>query len=383
MTNRAHILSRHVVIPAVPPDRTEAEKQLREELGRHLMLYAWPGIVRLPDGELIVGASEHVQHVDPYGRDVLVRSTDSGETWTAPEVFWDSVTDDRDIALNRLSDGTLVATWFSSLAWAERRRKIMRPEWEPLREQLWPETLRTMARGWLRRSTDGGKTWEDEVYPTLVGQHAGPTPLANGDLIYCGPYKRQDGTEMVATRSSDGGRSWQIVGRIPSPRVHDPHTDRHFSTFNENHAVELPSGRILVALRGAYGKTNVYLTHSDDGGGTWSEPEDLGVFGYPPYLLRMSDGRLLCIYSVRGEQRSIQMIVSEDNGESWDTEHPQVLYTCDLEGSVEMGYPSAVELSPGELYCIFYCIPTEHVPDYNSLDPADWGVLAVRFRLEP
>jgi len=378
---RIETVEHGVVIPAIPADRTPAETDLRVSLGRSITLYAWPGLTRTRDGDLLVGASEHVQHVDPFGRDVIVHSTDQGRSWSSPEVFFDSVTDDRDIAFNTLPDGTVVATWFSSLAWAERRRKIMRQEWEPLRAQICPDTLRALARGWLRRSTNSGQTWEDLVYPTLVGTHAGPSPMSNGDLIYCGPYSVEDGSEMVATLSSDGGRTWRIAGKIPSPRIHDPYTNKSFSLFNENHALELAPGKILVALRGSADCKTVHVTRSNDGGGTWTEPEDLGVFGYPPYLLRLRAGPILCIFSQRSTPLRISAIVSYDDGATWDMRNVMTIFECGLEGDIEMGYPSAVELASGEIFCVFYCVPTQTVPGYEVMDPKEWGILSARVRL--
>jgi len=55
--------------------------------GRH---FAFPGITRLPNGELAVVYRDGVAHVCPFGRIAMVRSADNGHTWGAPEAVADS-----------------------------------------------------------------------------------------------------------------------------------------------------------------------------------------------------------------------------------------------------------------------------------------------------
>ena len=370
-----------VVIPCGPTERLPEAAETVRALGLRMLHYGWPGMTRTQEGELLVAASERILHVDPYGREALARSADNGRTWSAPETLYDSATDDRDIALNVLPDGSVVATWFSSMEWAQPGRLATRPEWEPLRKRLGPDTLRALSRGWLRRSPDHGRTWEERVYPTPVGQHAGPTPLSNGDMLYCGPYHLEDGSEMVAALSSDRGRTWRIAGRIPSRRVEDPETGARLSWFNENHSIEIAPGRIITALRTRGEPRNVYLTRSNDGARTWSDPEDLGVYGFPPYLLRLASGVIVCVFSDRREPRSIRAIVSRDGGDAWDVDNVLTLRELSLGSGVDMGYPVAVETEPDEVFCIYYAVPKPQVQQEQELDPANWGILSSRFRI--
>ena len=220
-----------VVMCALGCGRIPGSEETVRAMGLREQHYGWPGITRTKEGDILVSASERVRHVDPFGREVVSRSTDAGRTWSEPQVIFNSVTDDRDHALNTLPDGTVVSTWFSSMAWTQQ--SCMRPEWKERLNRLTPDTLQALSRGWLRRSHDGGRTWEAEVYPTLIGQHAGPSALSNGDLIYCGPYSVEGRNRLVATRSTDGGCTWAIVGEIPGPRVRDEKTGRTFSQLGE------------------------------------------------------------------------------------------------------------------------------------------------------
>lgn len=372
-----------VAIPARSTDCLPAAKATVEALGIRMTYLGWPGLTQTDEGDLLVSGSEHVLHVDPFGRDLVARSSDGGRTWSEPEVVFDSVTDDRDMALNRLPDGTIVATWFSSDVWARPKPfPWMRPEWESLREWMKPDTLKAMHRGWLRRSTDGGRTWERLIHPTLVGQHAGPTPLSDGGLLYLGRYEVEDGSKMVATRSDDGGRTWRIISELPVPRFFDEVTQKHWSAMGENHVVETRSGHLVAAFRGSPECTtpNVHVARSNDNGITWSETQDTGAFGHPPYLLRLKSGVLVCLFSQRGEPARIAAMFSYDEGASWDVDHILTLAESPAASGIDMGYPVAVETEPNELFCVYYSSPTLKAEDYAALDPAEYGIRSARIQ---
>ncbi|MEI8080044.1 MAG: sialidase family protein, partial [bacterium] len=48
-------------------------------------MYAWPGIARLKNGEILVSASERTSHICPLGREVVIRSLDGGKSWQLPQ----------------------------------------------------------------------------------------------------------------------------------------------------------------------------------------------------------------------------------------------------------------------------------------------------------
>lgn len=372
-----------VVIPADGLDRIPEAAETIRRMGLRMLYYGWPGMTRLPDGRILVAASEGILHVDPFRREVVVCSEDNGRTWSKPRILFDSITDDRDIALNTLPDGTLVASWFSSEVWAKPEPwKYMQPEWEPRRESCKPDTLTALGRGWLRHSFDGGVTWSDLVHPTLVGQHAGPSVLHNGDLFYCGPYRVEDGSTMVATRSSDGGRSWRIAGHIDSPRQYDEVTKKYWSELNENHSIEVAPNRILTLFR--WGSKELFSARSEDGGETWSTPQRMGIEGYPPYVIRLQAGPLLCVFGRRKKgPRGILGILSYDDGRSWDTRHTLILRDLEeTEQGLDIGYPVVIEIEPGELLCVYYASPTPSAKSYADLSPDQWGILSTRFTLE-
>ena len=367
----------HGVIMSHPgADRIPEAVESARELGRRYQHYGWPGVTRTLAGDILASASERITHVDPFGREVVSRSTDNGRTWSEPEVIFDSVTDDRDHAINTLPDGTVVSTWFSSSAWARSGFGERPAAWADLARRLSADTLSALSRGWLRRSNDGGRTWEDAVYPTIVGQHAGPTPLANGDLVYCGPVSAP-APRVVATLSQDGGRTWRIVGEVSNRTATNSKTGVTRPIFDENHTLELAPGRLLTVYRGL---PNVHAARSDDAGRTWTEPEDTGAFGHPAYLVRLAAGPVLCVYANRTEPRTIRAMLSYDEGVSWDAERAQIVRQFDYKS--DMGYPVALETGPNEILCVYYSVPGPTTEGYAEGKDFPAGILSTRFALE-
>jgi len=371
----------HGVVMSHPgADRIPAAAASVKQWGSRCQHYGWPGITRTLEGDILVSASERIRHVDPFGRTVVARSDDGGHTWGEPQVVFDSVTDDRDHALNTLPDGTVVSTWFSSQAWTNTSASYWLPAWQEIRDRLTADTLHALSRGWLRRSHDGGRTWEESVYPTLVGQHAGPSVLANGDMIYCGRLAGPKGPQLVATRSGDGGLTWAVVGEIPCATFTREDGGGCHTLFNENHALEIGPGRILCAFRAAREPRNVHIARTTDGGRTWTAPEDIGVYGFPSHLLRLAAGPILCVFGDRRGPWAIRAVLSYDDGMTWDADNVLTLWESPV--VVDMGYPVALEINAGEVLCAFYSVPVpDMTPDYGTYDVRNTGILSTRIWL--
>ena len=374
-----------VVMSHTPPDRIAAGVESARKLNMRWQHYGWPGITRTLDGDVLVSASERIRHVDPFGREVISRSTDGGHTWGEPQVIFDSVTDDRDSAVNTLPDGTIICTWFSSMAWIRASYKLA--EWEEIEKRLGGDTLRALARGWLRRSQDGGHTWEDRVYPTIVGQHAGPSVLSDGRLIYCGPISGEADARLAATMSDDGGKTWRIIGEIPCHAAVHPTTGRVWPSLNESHALETEPDHILCVFRAGGDPYNVYFTRSEDGGRTWTEPEDSGVYGHPSYLIRLEAGPILCVFGDRAggdgtRPQAIRAMLSYDDGRTWDTAN--ILAVREFPYRADMGYPVALEVSANEVLCAYYSMPDPgHTGQaYEAIADVDGGILSTRIWLD-
>lgn len=313
----------------------------------------------------------------PYGRVQLLSSEDEGRTWENFSTLTSGPLDDRDAGIVELADGTLVVTWFTSIAYergiagendprhlvpvreAEEWKRILteeeKAEWISLRDSM-PDSCRQRELGcWSIRSEDGGRTWSSKV-DTVVGNPHGPILLADGRLLLCGKFqagdKLADGQKgspfsvaIGAAESRDGGKTWQELSRIfPMPG--------HGSEgYHEAHAVEAADGRIVVHLRNhnAQNDGEIVQTESFDGGKTWAVPRSTGVWGFPAHLTRLSDGRLLSTFGHRKDPRGIRFIMSEDQGETWSEP-----FGLSSDGGKDFGYPSTIQTKNGEFLTLWY-----------------------------
>ncbi len=341
----------------------------------------WPSIARKKDGELlIVFSGFREEHVCPYGKTVLLRSRDSGESWSDPEIINDTPLDDRDAGILVCSDGTIIVSWFTLC----RNREIVldaghysretKERWVRDIEAIPPEEIDTWTdpgkiepdygrRGhFIRRSEDGGLTWGPPIAVVPSSPH-GPIELSDGRLLYFGNggYERRKKTSsLAAAESKDKGKTWEVIGGTTMFTDLPEQEADTVSYMGEPHAVEYEPGKILVLLRHQTKpyrpeKTNNYKmwkTVSEDGGYTWREPEPTPLLGYPPHLLELSDGRILATYGYRFPPYGERACVSSDGGRTWDTDREIVLR--DDSPDDDLGYPASLELPGGEILTVYY-----------------------------
>ncbi|MEI6971354.1 MAG: sialidase family protein [bacterium] len=185
--------------------------------------------------------------------------------------------------------------------------------------------------------------------------------MRSGDLLYLGKLygKWSDMLDagITAARSADGGRTWKVMGQVPfyPKTVGD--------NYHEPHAVELPSGKLIGAIRvengggvdlerdaGVRGGMSIMMTESGDGGLTWSAPSPLNFHGGPPHLLRHSSGVLVLTYGYRQPAGGQRVAFSRDDGATW--EHDWIIR--DDSPDWDLGYPSTVEMGDGSLFTVCY-----------------------------
>jgi len=323
--------------------------------------YGWPSVERLPDGTLIAVASGlRTGHVCYGGKTTMFISKNDGKTWLGPIVVNDTPMDDRDAGIIYLGGNKLLVTWFtlpSAMLEAHKRRATERtPQQNAIMNAITmhysPELDEKWAGSFCRLSTDGGVTWGDIVRVPVTAPH-GPALMRDSSLLYVG--KEFDGKEtegrILAVRSKDNGATWEIEGQIPIPE------DTAYANFHEPHVLELPDGRLITHIRyehsGEYRSRrefNIFQSESIDGGKTWSMAQDLDCCGSPPHLLRHSSGALVCVYGRRSLPYGEMCMISRDEGKTWKQDY--VLHTD--APSLDLGYPSSVELDDGSIFTVYY-----------------------------
>ena len=330
-----------------------------------------PTVCRLANGDILaVFSGDRDEHVCPFGKVQMVRSTDDGETWSAPVTIANGPIDDRDAGIVQLPDGEILVTYFTSIAY--RTPKFLSTDWPRTSDQYWwrrhdekiDDGVRSRSLGnWAVRSRDNGKTWSKPEKLALKGQTPhGPILLRDGSLFQIGRSftasrigtSEKGFTIVSAERSTDGGRTWQIL--CPEiPDMNGENAKPHM--FHEPHAVELADGTLVGMVR-YHGPDNcMRQTVSKDGGRTWTPMAKTPMLGLPPHLIALADGKVVCVYGRRFSDPGFGefAMISDDGGATWDAANEISLAPSHCG---DLGYPASCILANGDILTVFYQQPT-------------------------
>lgn len=264
---------------------------------------AWPAIARATSGDLVLSFIRTEQHMSPNGAVTTIRSPDNGRTWSEPYDAVDNVLDDREGGLTMAPDGELLLH-VRSVFWKPETYDALGPEAYPrpmlkrwMDEVIQPDYLAAAEQNGshLYASTDHGESWNHIGWgPDSI--HGGIT-LADGSLIVAA--YREEGDSVRIYRAKNSRNEWQHVRTVESPSAPN-------LRFGEPHVAQIASGCIVVMMRATARpyddrKKNLFMwqVYSDDNASTWSDPIPTPMMGFPPHLLVLRDGRLLCSYGRR------------------------------------------------------------------------------------
>lgn len=242
------------------------------------------------------------------------KSTDGGETWSAPTLL------SHDLAPPYSDKGAITADPndpnFVYVVWSK----------------CTPE-CRTNAPGswWISRTIDGGRTWEPERLifdPTSFDPRYTRRPLAvqvvvlpDGtvinvfNLVTYNPQSRQDEYRATLQRSRDRGRTWGPpidVGPMRSRSVSDPETGEvlRVATGTFEVAVDRRNGTLYGVWQdgrfSSFEREDIAFVLSGDGGRTWTPPirvnrtpavTPLPAHAFTPVVAVNADGAVAVYYS--------------------------------------------------------------------------------------
>ena len=210
----------------------------------------------------------------------------------------------------------------------------------------------------------------------------GGIQLSSGELLVASYRMIGDGIAVHAADSAGG--AWRRLAVIPSVQPES-------LSFGEPHMVQLTTGRIIMMIRATahpYDDTDprcvLWESFSDDGGKTWARPFPTPLWGFPPHLALLNDGRVLCTYGYRRPPFGERACVSED-GIRWEAADELILRDDAPNG--DLGYPASVELEPGVILTVYYqpdvpagTVQRMHPPDPERTRP---GILGTIWRTPP
>ncbi|NMO56901.1 exo-alpha-sialidase [Actinoplanes sp. TBRC 11911] len=313
------------------------------EAGQGLQAH-FPDVVHLSDakdGRLLAAFRESAGHVRADGRILVVESGDGGETWDEPRVAVDGPWDDRDPKLARLADGTLLLSYFV-IDWGTKPRH-------------------TVHGTFVRRSTDGGRTWSEAapVGTASTGDggacsHGAAAELPGGDLLMpiYGKLPGRTLARATVVRSTDGGRTWPAASEVLLGEDETIH-------FQEPTLTVL-DGQLVTLIRTTADRA--YLARSTDGGHTWSEAQPTGMPASSHHALLLSTGEVLLTYGDLShrfaEHRDTVGRLITRPLETWDGYPDVQIYDS---GHPDQANPSSVELAPGRFLTLGFDIPKRTV----------------------
>lgn len=296
-----------------------------------------PSVAADGNGVILVAWNSNVDLSGVTGtefRVVYVRSTDGGRTWSLP-AFLDAFAGPPDNnnfppALTTDADGNFLAAWSSSAVTSPTpglallRSTDSGQTWTPVAA---PGTgggtvrLETSSNGTIlmtrgssaQRSTDGGQTWTSSPLAE-ADSWRGYRIATDGAGTWMAAYSPYYDESRLSV-SIDDGQTWSAfstpVANGSSPAVASDGAGNWYVATVDGH---YPSYNNLV-----------FVSRSTDAGATWSEPSVLaaGTYDYyTPYLLAHGDGELELMMSGQvdgpaGNDLDVVSYASRDHGQSW------------------------------------------------------------------
>ncbi len=199
----------------------------------------------------------------------------------------------------------------------------------------------------LRRSTDGGRTWNSAAKIAHVGPRLGRNPVALAKksggpndqtvnnpvaisdrdtgavhLLYCVEYMR-----CFYIRSDDDGATWSRPVEITATfDAFRPTYEWKVIATGPGHGIQLREGRLLVPVwlstsqTSPHGPTVAATIYSDDHGRTWQRGEHVTPESFGPNeaaVAELSDGRVLLNARQRSATAQRLIVTSRDGIAGW------------------------------------------------------------------
>ncbi len=268
------------------------------------------------------------------------------------------------------------------------------------------------AKKVFRFSRDGGKSWSGEIqisdrsYPYTTGSHDRFVRLSNNQILHIvhgripnrletknrikdwereegygikaykeHPKGRQFGTDIYST--SDMGKTWYKVNEETILTHENPYGLGEYG-FYEASLVEWKPGHLAIFGRNATGF--LYVSHSQDFGKTWSEPESAGVQNplAPIRVAKIPNSNVIVLLQCphvdlfgswgNGPRFILASRISHDGGLTWNN-YKELEY----DGTHHYAYPA-----------VFFDKGTVHLAYWKTtLQNNKWKKIELAYRQEP
>ena len=330
--------------------------------GGRLLLVFWRSPAR-PQG----------RHMDIAMEGQIMRSRDSGQTWSAPQLL---ITHDGQVSPTHPPAGegdqpTVMMPYFHWVVLPQTEREMLetripRVSDRALRQDAYYAVVGAIEGAYVTRSQDGGASWSHrtrvDTQPFFwAGTRSLPTRTPGHRLLLAlyGRRAEDRGDTAFVVFSDDDGRTWsEPVVTACDPEGSIEHQEPALLALSDEHILATYRIARHEPAPGTEGD-EILCNESQDGGQTWTDPRATGLRGHPTDLIRLHDGAVLCVYGYRHPPCGIRAVLSQDNGATWLAQQELVLRddaVCSQPGApaTDIGYPFVTQLDDGTLMAVYY-----------------------------
>jgi hypothetical protein len=153
-----------------------------------------------------------------------------------------------------------------------------------------------------------------------------------------------------ATRTTDGGKTWEFVGWIGE----QPEPDG-YSIMPSTLRINDTSLFSVIRRRGDLDGRRAWWMESfisPDNGANWYMVKEpwINNHGNPPHMIELQDGRWVLTYGFRAPKYGIRARISTDKGQTWGDE---IILRDDGHGW-DLGYPRTAQRADGNIVTTYY-----------------------------